>query len=118
MNRVQPQKIKEAFEKGPFKPAQSAWARKDEDGKLCEVCGLSILAFDKSQALFNKLIDEDDYFDRSAILESEFNLDKSYISGFLNGFDGETKDYFTWKIDEYDSGFEDGQKAWELVKNM
>lgn len=111
MNRVEPQDVKEAYEKHNLKPIQREW-KKD----YCHVCAISALVYEDKE-VFNQLYDGMDTKEILEIISTKLNLDITYFSGFINGFD-DYKIFVTNDIVKYNLGYEDGQKTWELVKNL
>lgn len=119
MNRVTPEQIVEAYTSTNIKPIQSCWEMKTEDGKICG-CGLTAIMIKNGKIDgFRKLRSEDVGYDelfQYAALNN--NLSKSYVHGFVHGFDSYNSYPSLEKADneeEYNAGFEDGLKSWNAV---
>lgn len=104
--RITPQMVKEAYQKTGLKPVRGQWTA-FEDGRQCG-CGLTALLC--SSGFSFQRVDE---FTNEKALPIEYAadrllLDRNYATGFVGGFDGKLKSWYT--IEE-EPGYLDGAEV-------
>jgi hypothetical protein len=115
VNRITPERVKDAYDKTGLIPIQDVWIRRWDSGD-CEACALSAVMVAEGKASEDELIAltnaEDDAEPDAA---KALDLAKDYEFGFVEGFDaspdGKPARKHLLNSQGYLLGFADGQKA-------
>lgn len=122
MKRVTAEQVVKAYEQTGVTPISHSWYKTNQEG-LC-TCGLTAMYLHEEkdrigtqeQVMLNALKEESAGKWFSWIIEEKLGLHKSYVNGFVEGFDnGTIHDDGNQDPEVFAAGFHDGYAARELL---